>query len=219
MNDSFQNNKNTHQLATNVTFALMAIFFITATPSKAWVQHTPQDHLLINSESKNMQIKKMAAYNTWANQQFVQWLSLADSTQWHMNIQSSYNTLELTLRHLWNAEHGWLSILKKMPWQMAVESDHSLTQADMLEGFIKTSLELQHFVESMGEEELLVTRNIGKENKPVAVADIILHVFNHATYHRGQLITMGRQAGLGDPPRTDLIYFLMMQDEKPSEKN
>lgn len=61
----------------------------------------------------------------------------------------------------------------------------------------------------MNEEELYDVRKIGKDQKEISIADIILHVFNHATYHRGQLITMGRQVGLTLPPRTDYIYFLM----------
>ncbi|MFN2424735.1 MAG: DinB family protein [Cryomorphaceae bacterium] len=31
---------------------------------------------------------------------------------------------------------------------------------------------------------------------------------NHSTYHRGQLVTMGRQAGLSTPPQTDYIFYV-----------
>jgi uncharacterized damage-inducible protein DinB len=164
--------------------------------------------------SNNVQIEhfnKIAAYNTWANQQLVDWLLLADSNQWNKNIESSFNTLELTTRHLWNAEHGWLATLKKQPWSMAVEAEKKLLKNEILNGFIKTSIEFQEFVSSIKESDLNDTRIVGKAEKKMLVSDIIQHVFNHATYHRGQLITMGRQVGLANPPRTDYIYFMMLQ--------
>jgi uncharacterized damage-inducible protein DinB len=37
--------------------------------------------------------------------------------------------------------------------------------------------------------------------------EMLAHVFNHNTYHRGQLITMLRQVGVTDLPQTDLIFF------------
>lgn len=38
------------------------------------------------------------------------------------------------------------------------------------------------------------------------VSQIVLHVVNHATLHRGQVMGMLRQIGI-DPPHTDLIYY------------
>ena len=38
------------------------------------------------------------------------------------------------------------------------------------------------------------------------LAQIVLHVVNHATLHRGQAMGMLRQMGI-EPPHTDLIYY------------
>jgi uncharacterized damage-inducible protein DinB len=35
-----------------------------------------------------------------------------------------------------------------------------------------------------------------------------MHVFNHGTYHRGQLVTMLRQVGVTEIPQTDYIAFV-----------
>lgn len=165
-------------------------------------------HMLYESNNDLEQLKKYAAYNTWANQQLAQWLSKADSLQWHKEINSSFSTLELTLRHLWNAEYGWLCTLKNIPWESAIDRGEVMPQDQMLKEFINTSMEFQGFVESMTASKLLETRNLGKDERATALADIVLHVFNHATYHRGQLITMGRQVGLLSPRRTDYIHFI-----------
>ncbi len=39
------------------------------------------------------------------------------------------------------------------------------------------------------------------------LADLIRHVVNHSTYHRGQLVTMLRQLG-HTPPSTDFTRYL-----------
>lgn len=161
--------------------------------------------------SETTAIKKMAAYNTWANQQLANWLLKADSAQWHQTIESSFPTLEQTLRHLWNAEHGWLQTLNNQPWSQAIAPDQQLPPADLIQGFLHTSLQFQNFVTTLDEARLQSTRNLGKNEQPINCLGIIQHVFNHATYHRGQLITMGRQVGLDNPPRTDYIFFLMQQ--------
>jgi uncharacterized damage-inducible protein DinB len=185
--------------------ALMTIaIFLTGTV----LSQTPPNTNASFTSATMAQIKKLAAYNTWANQQLADWLSKADSTQWQLEIQSSFNTLELTLRHLWNAEYGWLTSLKNEPWGAAIEKGAKLSQSETLAGFMKTSKQLQDFIESLNDNALNESRNFGKDQRPVSVADIIQHVFNHATYHRGQLITMGRQAGLSSPPRTDYIYYI-----------
>jgi len=59
--------------------------------------------------------------------------------------------------------------------------------------------------------ELEAERSRGE--RVTAIADMIHHCMNHSTYHRGQLITIGRQAGLQDPPRTDFIYYVSLEGE------
>ncbi|HMX78573.1 MAG TPA: DinB family protein, partial [Chitinophagaceae bacterium] len=49
--------------------------------------------------------------------------------------------------------------------------------------------------------------NTKKENFKQPVWQIVLHVVNHSTYHRGQLINMLRQVGVEKLPHTDFIYW------------
>jgi len=45
----------------------------------------------------------------------------------------------------------------------------------------------------------------------VSRADIILTVINHGNYHRGQIVTMLRQLGIKDIPKTDYIEWIRLQ--------
>ena len=55
-------------------------------------------------------------------------------------------------------------------------------------------------------EEKLFWRNIKGEDKDEMIYKILLHIVNHGTYHRGQVITMIKQAG-GEVVSTDLVYY------------
>ena len=53
-----------------------------------------------------------------------------------------------------------------------------------------------------------IYKNTKKDQFKQPVYEMLLHLFNHQTYHRGQLITMLRQSGETNIPNTDLISFL-----------
>lgn len=50
-------------------------------------------------------------------------------------------------------------------------------------------------------------QNIKGDQFKQPIFQMLVHVFNHGTYHRGQLVTMLRQAGVEKIPQTDFIVF------------
>ena len=46
-----------------------------------------------------------------------------------------------------------------------------------------------------------------KELIKLPVYQMLLHVFNHGTYHRGQLVTILRELGVEKIPQTDFIVW------------
>ena len=50
-------------------------------------------------------------------------------------------------------------------------------------------------------------QNSKKELFKQPVYEVLLHLFNHQTYHRGQLATIFRQLGFEKIPPTDFIVF------------
>jgi uncharacterized damage-inducible protein DinB len=50
-----------------------------------------------------------------------------------------------------------------------------------------------------------------KEQHKLVTYKMMLHVFNHATYHRGQLVTMLRNLGVTKIPSTDFSTFTLQK--------
>lgn len=160
----------------------------------------------------NMILKNYAAYNYWANVQLSDWLQEGAEEQIHMEVESSFNSLAKTIIHLWNAEYGWLQTLENKSWGTPPGQNFEGSIEELVEGFLATSKSFEEYVLNLETEEFSETRALGQDGDHIVVEEIILHVFNHATYHRGQLITIGRQVGLTQPPRTDYIYFVRLKE-------
>lgn len=169
-----------------------------------------------NSKSENMDatniLKSYATYNRWANEQLVDWIKQATEEQLNQEVESSFSSLKATVSHIFNAEFGWLTTLNSKSWQSI--PDYENTDV-FFKAFIENSKTFENKVLAiMNQEGFEELRYLGKDKKATSLADIILHVFNHSTFHRGQLITIGRQVGLKNPPRTDYIYFINLDERE-----
>ena len=152
-------------------------------------------------------LKEYASYNVWANQRMTQAiLSLPEETV-KKTIVSSFNSLQLTLLHMWNAESIWWQRLK-LAETIQTKGDTNSSIGEIAAGLMAQSKEWEAWVEKSTPaafEHEFIYRNSKKEQFKQPVYQVLLHLFNHNTYHRGQLVTMLRQSGVEIIPATDFI--------------
>jgi uncharacterized damage-inducible protein DinB len=75
---------------------------------------------------------------------------------------------------------------------------------------LELSRQWQEWIESANEVNIthvFAYQNSKKEHFKQPVYEMLLHLFNHQTLHRGQLIMMFRQLGLDKIPPTDFIVW------------
>ncbi len=46
------------------------------------------------------------------------------------------------------------------------------------------------------------------------VSDYLIQVINHGTYHRGQIVTIGRSIGITDASNTDYNFYNVIKTQK-----
>ena len=161
-----------------------------------------------NGDDLVTMIQRYVEYNHWANEQFAEWLANASEDTLNKEIESSFSTLQKTVKHIWGAEYLWLQVVKDESTDNSPAKQFEGTKEELLEGWLKASKSFSDHVKTMTLEELQAKRPRSRGEGFTVIVDMIHHCMNHSTYHRGQLITMGRQAGLTDPPRTDFIYYV-----------
>lgn len=152
-----------------------------------------------------------AAYNVWANKLIIDAIMKLEEAQVDMEITSSFSSLRKTVYHVWSAEYIWLQRLELAERPVWIESDFDGTFLTVCDDWQKVSESLKAFTEKQFDDNALTHvlqyYDRKKNSHKTPVFQVLLHVFNHSTYHRGQLVTMLRQAGLKDIPGTDFIAY------------
>ena len=159
-----------------------------------------------------MSLKKImtnyAAYNLWVNQHFVNWLSIKSDELLNKEVVSSYTSILKTLNHIWETEQYWYSIIAETALPDRKESI-DLDKNEIFEGLIDSSTKLVTCIASLSEEQLFKAIKI--ENPwfqcELPLSEYLLQVVNHGTYHRGQIVTMGRNIGITDASNTDYNFY------------
>ncbi len=155
-------------------------------------------------------LSRYAAFNLWANQKILEAiLSLTDEQQ-QQETPSSFNSLYKTLLHMWSAESVWwqrIKLQERIVFPMETFSGTMADLASQMQGQGQLWVEFVNSSSEAGLQHVFQYYNSKKEYFKQPVYQVLLHVFNHSTYHRGQLVTMMRQLGVEKIPATDFILF------------
>jgi uncharacterized damage-inducible protein DinB len=154
--------------------------------------------------------KELAAYNLWANAKVCGWLAQISDEQWHQEIVSSFNSIQETVLHVISAENIWLQRFKKETPTIWLQQEFTGTKEDHIRLWKKTSADMKTFIDTFNETDLntnLDFKRINGNAYSMPFYQLMAHVVNHATYHRGQLVTMLRQTGFTNVDSTDLTEF------------
>jgi uncharacterized damage-inducible protein DinB len=156
-------------------------------------------------------IRMMTRYNLWANTLYTTYFSTQDPAKLEAHVASSFPSIAKTLLHIWDAQDIWHRRLHgEVPTTFRKYTGRDM-HAAIFEGLVETAdrfVELADRCTSEDFQEILHFSTILGGPQSSRRYEIILHVCNHSTYHRGQCITMARALEMQDLPGTDLIRFL-----------
>ncbi|MBW8685456.1 DinB family protein [Chitinophaga rhizophila] len=151
-----------------------------------------------------------AAYNLWANNKIADVLQKLPDAQLDQETGSSFGTLRKTVYHMWDAESLWYQRLLLVEKTVKPAADFDGVFTDACSRWLEQSAKLSDWVKDVQPVRLnhvVAYYNTRKQYCKSTVIEILMQVFNHATYHRGQLVTLLRQAGITKIPVTDYSEF------------
>lgn len=125
-------------------------------------------------------------------------------------MESSFESIYDTFLHVASADNTW--------WQRIQLNEHiePLPEATindfkkLTEMMLKMSDQWVEWINNSEEKKfhhVMEYRNSKRESFKQPVYEILLHVFNHQTYHHGQIICMLRQQKIGKLPATDFVAY------------
>lgn len=153
---------------------------------------------------------ELADYNIWANDLVHSWFDKISNEQWNQPIVSSFKSLAETTVHTVGAEKVWLDRLNKVENPDFLVTVFKGSKEEAIDIWKQTSRGLKSFIENFDEAKLKERISFRLRNgvlRKLQYYQIFAHVLNHATYHRGQIVTMLRQAGFTEMSSTDLSTY------------
>ncbi|MCU0379997.1 MAG: hypothetical protein MUE58_02300 [Chitinophagaceae bacterium] len=151
-----------------------------------------------------------ASYNHWANQLVTQSIMRLPEEKHHQAVPGSFPSLYSTVLHMWDAESVWWQRMKLHERLIAPSDASRPVMQETVNGLLNQSALWEDWVLKATEMQLthvFAYQNSRKEQFKQPIAEMVMHVFNHGTYHRGQLVAMMRALGETKLPATDFILY------------
>ncbi|KMQ16230.1 DinB family protein [Bacillus mycoides] len=159
--------------------------------------------------------KNMYKYHLWANKVLLERIKELPNNVLYKEANSSYPNIAQTFSHIYVVDVMWLQVLKGIDMQEALESSMSLLEKTNLysvDEFIKSFEELASQYEEWMNSQKDLEQKINLNNpwsgaRETAYSEILFHVANHGTYHRGNITTMLRQQGHASTMNDLALYW------------
>ena len=149
----------------------------------------------------------------------MEWVSQISDEQWNQSALSSFGSIEETALHIASAKRIWIDLWKNVPEPVYLSKIFVGTRAELIAIWKKASADLKGLIEEFPVENYKDQVEIIKPNGQVCTMEFkktVPHMVNHSTYHRGQLVTLLRQAGFSNFANTDLFTFYSLMADHNS---
>lgn len=152
-------------------------------------------------------------YHYWARDRLLEAVAPLSSDLLTKNLGNSFGSVHDTLVHLYGAEWMWCSRWngespEALPQPASLPTFDAVRDAwQQHEGLVRAALARYR---ERGVETPVVYERYGRTHAE-PFSHQLLHMVNHASYHRGQVTTMLRQLGAPPPKSMDLIAFYREQ--------
>jgi uncharacterized damage-inducible protein DinB len=155
-------------------------------------------------------VRTLLDYHYWARDRVLDAVGQLDQAAFTAPRESSFSSIRDTLAHTYFAEWAWYS-----RWQghspSAFPALDQFANVDALSAaWREIELQVRAFIEPLSDTDLtrvIEYRLLSGVEAASPLWQMVQHVVNHASYHRGQVTTMLRQAGAAPARSMDLITF------------
>jgi uncharacterized damage-inducible protein DinB len=154
------------------------------------------------------ELSALLAYHRWATLRILEAAQSLSQADYGRDLGSSHGGVHGTLLHLYGADAIWLARLRG-------EVPPAFPSAGQFPDLVTLEQQWPALWDSLDKQAQDEARHVtyarldGTPQQSRA-CEILRHVVNHGTHHRGQLVTLLRQLGQA-APNTDLIAFYRQQ--------
>ena len=161
--------------------------------------------------SQLQHLRMLSRYSAWANDRLYETMAALPGPELTKPHPIVFGSILRTLNHVYLMDLVWRAHLQgtshglstRNPDECPAFAELRAAQIEIDEWYIEYSDDIQE----SGCAEVVNFSFIGGGSGSMSRGDILLHVINHTTYHRGHIGSMIYQVP-AEPPTTDLPVFL-----------
>jgi uncharacterized damage-inducible protein DinB len=152
-------------------------------------------------------------YHYWARDRMLDAIGALSVEQYERDMGNSFASVRDTANHLFHAE--WIWHARWIGETPTAAARPGVADRDALRSLwtIQES-RIRSFVASLGTngiDRVFEYRTLAGVEMRSKFWEMLVHVVNHGTYHRGQIVTMMRQLGCPPPVATDMIAYFRLR--------
>ena len=155
-------------------------------------------------------LRTLLDYHYWARDRMFEALDPLTSEQATRGMGNSFASIHDTVTHLYGAEWAWHARWQGTSPTMLIAGDQFPDLAAVRRAWLEHEAKMRAFVEQLGEEGIAKVFEFKLLSGAAGSSpfwQMLQHIVNHASYHRGQVTTMLRQLGAKPAKSMDMIAF------------
>jgi uncharacterized damage-inducible protein DinB len=148
-------------------------------------------------------------YTHWASERTLNAARALTTEELAKDLGNSYRGVGGTLEHIFQADRVWLSRVEGTPRATLFDPEETWTLDSLEEQWGDVAARWRAWAERIDDfGAILHYKNLAGQSQELPLWQVVMHLVNHATYHRGQVTTMLRQLD-HKPIATDLHVFYL----------
>jgi uncharacterized damage-inducible protein DinB len=155
-------------------------------------------------------LRTMLDYHYWARDRLLEALEGLPTEQYNQDLGSSFKSIRDTVVHIYAAEWAWCSRWHGTSPTALLSSEPYPDVASIRRAWSENEARVRTFAEGLGESgiaNVIEYKLLNGAGGATPFWQMLQHVVNHASYHRGQVTTMLRQIGAAPAKSMDMIAF------------
>jgi uncharacterized damage-inducible protein DinB len=154
-------------------------------------------------------LRALADYNAWATRRLAPALQELPPEEFRRELGGSFPSIQRTVAHMVAAAELWLDRWKGAPWRpIAPISELPAEAPALLERWSAVDAAIVRFLSTLDDASRTIRlRNSQGGEFTHRFSEMVPHVVNHQSYHRGQVSTMLRQLGRKASSQDLIVYY------------
>jgi uncharacterized damage-inducible protein DinB len=155
-------------------------------------------------------LQTMIDYHYWARDRLFDAIAPLPAEQYTRDLGSSFKSIRDTATHIYAAEWAWYRRWHGESPTALLPADSFADAAALLDAWRDHERKMRAFVgglDAAGTARVVAFTLLNGTAGAMPIWQMVQHVVNHASYHRGQITTMLRQLGAQPPKSMDMIAY------------